>query len=292
MGVDKPNYTQIPNLLLDDLLMLMSDAEMKVTLAIARRTFGYHRDTVEISISQLKDITHLSKQGVVNGINAGLERGTITRTEGKRGGFVYELVINGEHPSTCQPSRHVNQVDSQRSRPPHVNQVDTPSQPSRQVPVNEVDQNTPVLKKVLKKETLKKESKESTATQERTPTPQQEMFGAVCEAVGWDHNTLTQDDKGQVAQAVGVLLKAEYTVGDLRRFMIEIWFHDWRWQKHQQRPTLKQIRQDIGKLRAIVPEQVPRNGNGVSLPLDKNQAAADQVRALLRAKGKEDILHG
>jgi hypothetical protein len=34
MGIDKPNYTQIPNLLLDDLMMHMGEAELKVTLLL------------------------------------------------------------------------------------------------------------------------------------------------------------------------------------------------------------------------------------------------------------------
>lgn len=90
-----------------------------------------------------------------------------------------------------------------------------------------------------------------------THTPQQELFGAVCEAVGWDYKTLSEKDKGQVAQACGILAKASYTVDDLRRFMVEVWFHDWRWEKHQQRPTLNQLRQEIGKLRAGIPVDIP-----------------------------------
>lgn len=90
-----------------------------------------------------------------------------------------------------------------------------------------------------------------------TPTPQQEMFGAVCESVGWDYKTITDKDKGQVAQTVGVLIKADYTVDDIRRFITEIWFKDWRWQKNQQYPTLSQLRQDIGKLRSLMPSVAP-----------------------------------
>jgi hypothetical protein len=160
MGVDRPNYTQTPNLLLDDLMPYMGEAELKVTLVLMRRTFGYHRDKVEISLSHLQEATRLSRQGVINGINAGIERGTIARTEGKRGGFVYEIIINGEHASTSQPSGLVNQVDqpptSQPNGLPLVNEVDQTSQRSRPPLVNEVDQNTPVLKKELKKTRKKK----------------------------------------------------------------------------------------------------------------------------------------
>lgn len=130
------------------------------------------------------------------------------------------------------------------------------------------------------------------APQEKTLTPQQAMYGAICEALGWDYHTITDDDKVKVAQAVKILTKANYTVEDIRLFMVNVWFHDWRWEKHQQRPTLKQLRQDIGKLRATTPEHVPRSDNGNAAPLDKNQAAANQVRSMLKAHGKEEILHG
>jgi hypothetical protein len=88
-------------------------------------------------------------------------------------------------------------------------------------------------------------------------TPQQEMFGAICEAIGWDHHVISDKNKGQVAQAVKVLNKAGYTVDDIRRFMMEVWFHDWRWEKKQQYPTLSQLREEIGKIRSIVPAAAP-----------------------------------
>jgi hypothetical protein len=88
-------------------------------------------------------------------------------------------------------------------------------------------------------------------------TPQQELFGAICEAVGWDYKTLSKDDKGQVAQLCGILGKANYTIDDIRHFMTDIWFKDWRWVKEQQHPTLKQLRQEIGKLRSVIPTVAP-----------------------------------
>jgi hypothetical protein len=86
---------------------------------------------------------------------------------------------------------------------------------------------------------------------------QQEMFGAICEALGWDYHVISDKNKGQVAQAIKVLVKANYTVDDIRRFMVEVWFKDWRWQKNQQYPTLAQLREDIGKIRSLVPSAAP-----------------------------------
>jgi hypothetical protein len=102
-------------------------------------------------------------------------------------------------------------------------------------------------------------------------TPQQEMFAAVCEAIGTDPNTLTKEDKGQIAQAVGILAKANYTVDDIRRFMVECWFKDWRWEKNGALPTLKQLRNEIGKIRSVVPSIAPpvkSTNNGVNAIMD------------------------
>lgn len=115
------------------------------------------------------------------------------------------------------------------------------------------------------------------ALQERTPTPQQEMFGAVCEAIGWDYQTLAKGDKGQVAQAVKILSTADppYTVEDIHRFMVDVWFKDWRWTKEQQLPNLKQLRQEIGKIRSMIPSVAPP-------PKEKG---IDGYRAMLARQG-------
>lgn len=119
-------------------------------------------------------------------------------------------------------------------------------------------------------------------------TPQQEMFGALCEALGWDYHVITDDDKKRISQAGRILREAGYIVKDIRDYMLDVWFNDWRWQKHKQRPTLEQLRQGIGNMKAVIPETIANNAN--SGMLDKNQAAADRVRAMFIAQGKEHLL--
>jgi hypothetical protein len=106
-------------------------------------------------------------------------------------------------------------------------------------------------------------------------TPQQEMFAAICEAIGWDYHTLSKEDQGQVAQAVGILRKANYTVDDIRRFMVEVWFKDWRWEKNEQHPTLKQLRQEIGKIRSVIAAAAPA----------KKLTGVDGYKEMLRERG-------
>lgn len=115
-----PNYTQIPNVVLDS-MSEMSDSEFRVVLAVARQTFGWHRERDKISVSQLQKLTGLSRQGVVNGIKAGEQRGIIERIPDetdKRGGIWYRLLVNDVDQST-ELTR-----TSQRTRPELVNDVD------------------------------------------------------------------------------------------------------------------------------------------------------------------------
>jgi hypothetical protein len=83
------------------------------------------------------------------------------------------------------------------------------------------------------------------------------MFAAVCEAIGWDHHIITDRNRAQVTQTVKVLTQNAYTVADIRSFMLEVWFHDWRWEKKQSYPTLAQLREEIGKIRSGIPRASP-----------------------------------
>lgn len=111
MGYQKPNYTQTPNTLFDLQIKEMGEAELKVTLAVIRKTFGWHKEKDKISLSQLIEITGLSRQGVINGVTTAISRGVIQRelvSNTKQGGYYYSLVVNEvDH-------KVVNAVDTQK----------------------------------------------------------------------------------------------------------------------------------------------------------------------------------
>ena len=48
-----PNSTQIPDVILDHWMAELSGAELKVLLYIARRTYGFGRDSDHISLNQI-----------------------------------------------------------------------------------------------------------------------------------------------------------------------------------------------------------------------------------------------
>lgn len=88
-------------------------------------------------------------------------------------------------------------------------------------------------------------------------TEQQKWFDAVCKTVGWDYKVIAKEQIGQVAQTVGILQKAGYTIDDLRAFYKGWFANDWR-GKQGQYPTIMQLRSEIGKLKAeAVPTPIP-----------------------------------
>lgn len=98
--IPPPNYTQVPNTFFDDLLsQITSLAELKVTLAIIRSTFGWHKNEDQLSLSQLEIATGMTRESVSNGIMEALKTGLVKRRK-KGQSFLYglrmELVGNSD----------------------------------------------------------------------------------------------------------------------------------------------------------------------------------------------------
>jgi hypothetical protein len=227
-GFDQPNYTMVPNKLFE-LMPRMKEAELRVTLAIVRQTFGYidadtgkRKAEDELSLTQLEHKTGLSRQAVVNGTSQGLERGTLARRP-VGNSFAYHLVL----------STVVNEVDqstkltSQASRPKAVNEVD------RQV-VNEVD----TQKKDLKEKKEKRETQPQAAAATPSGAAPDLLFEAICTACGydWTKATFTAKKRGMVATNRQILAKVQATPEQVAAFWS--WFaqYDFRGRKGE-RPT-------------------------------------------------------
>lgn len=88
-----PNHTQTPNAFFDETLAGIDTlAEAKVTLAIIRQTFGWHKEQDVLSISQLEAMTGLSRKSVIAGVRAAIRRGTIGRRKSGQS-FSYTLLV-------------------------------------------------------------------------------------------------------------------------------------------------------------------------------------------------------
>jgi len=98
--VDKPNYTQIPNIILDN-IDKFSNTEFKILLLICRKTFGWHKEKDKISYSQLIK-TGLGKNTIPRAINSLKDNGYIIQTGSPHSGYSYELSIIGLTPLRVQ----------------------------------------------------------------------------------------------------------------------------------------------------------------------------------------------
>ncbi len=92
----KPNFTQVPNVLLDEFMSQVDSDTFKVLMVICRKIYGYHKDSDRISLSQLQNISGLSRKMVKKAIRILIERKVLyileneTRTHARR----YTLILS------------------------------------------------------------------------------------------------------------------------------------------------------------------------------------------------------
>lgn len=101
-GFAPPNYTQTPNTLFD-LLPVISNAELRITLALVRETHGWHRQRTDmLSVTELASLAGLSESSAKTGIKEATQRGTLKRFKARdamnRPTFKYGLVIRDDVP--------------------------------------------------------------------------------------------------------------------------------------------------------------------------------------------------
>lgn len=101
----KPNSTQVPNIILDKLMYRLPDAEFRVIIYICRRTYGFQRESDQISYSQFidgivkRDGTRLdggcglSRPSVSKALNTLLELKLVVREKNARGD-IYKINLD------------------------------------------------------------------------------------------------------------------------------------------------------------------------------------------------------
>jgi len=87
----------------------MEETEFRIVLAIARKTFGWHKREDQLSLTQLKKLTGLSRPSIVKGIALAIEHEWIARRP-KGQSFLYSLLVNDVYQFA---EKVVNDVDSQ-----------------------------------------------------------------------------------------------------------------------------------------------------------------------------------
>ncbi len=119
------NYTQIPNVILDNMCEF-TDAEFRIITFVCRHTFGWQReDSKMMSLSFIATGTGMSRQGVINGCFRLKEKGILERFE-IGNSFTYRLLVNAVDQSTPLTeigqrrlpisTKSVNAVDTKKER--------------------------------------------------------------------------------------------------------------------------------------------------------------------------------
>jgi hypothetical protein len=198
-GFDNPNTTPVPDVIFDELLTLLREAELKALLYICRRTFGFKKDRDSISFNQfLKGIT--TREGKVLDRGCGVkDRTTLSRAlkslvelgiviadkgvdeRGENTTTVYRLRFKGEPIVPAEQNNTPRTSPSPRGSIEPTRVVGNSYHPGRNLPLPVVGDSYPqetVLQETVLQEIDLSNIREVSPTQnslEETPAVQQPM---------------------------------------------------------------------------------------------------------------------
>ena len=86
-----PNFSQIPNAFIDEVMHKLPDASVKMYLLIVRKTKGWNKEVDAISISQFMKFTGKSRPTVVDAIKYLVEAKIVTEHQSTRFGKTYSI---------------------------------------------------------------------------------------------------------------------------------------------------------------------------------------------------------
>ena len=113
-----PNFLQVPNAVIDELLPDLTGAELKCYLVVIRKTKGWNKESDNISISQFMKATGLSNSAVIKACESLVKYGLLVKENGSRNTGIYAVnsysKITHEESSqvTCEESSPVKKVHS------------------------------------------------------------------------------------------------------------------------------------------------------------------------------------
>jgi len=107
-------YTKIANDILEGILLAdLNKEELKIVMAIIRKTYGWNKKTDKISFSQLATLTGIDRRHISRGVKSLLYRDFICRADAGRSKFgkpVYNYWINKKSWHQCGVNAGTNAV--------------------------------------------------------------------------------------------------------------------------------------------------------------------------------------
>lgn len=129
--VPPPSYTPVPNLILDEVMPHATPAELKVTLAIARATFGWKIEERLLTNAELCELTGLSRQSVTDGLKAAEKRGYVGKRHAGGNRWLFGLRVKKDDTGQnlgCPDFGH----DSPKTRKPQIRKDNSTSGKERE----------------------------------------------------------------------------------------------------------------------------------------------------------------
>lgn len=150
MPIKMPNYTQIPNEILDKWMSQLSGSEFKIISAIARKTFGWKKRKDKISISQLAEITGLSNRSIIDALRVLNDKKLISMIGDERHIKSFEIIIeeekSGEKSSPDETSCGEKSSPAGEKSSPDLAQSGEKSSHTKEISIKKLSQKKQVLK--------------------------------------------------------------------------------------------------------------------------------------------------
>lgn len=126
--IQKPNYTQIPNVYFDSIMQGLNGSENLVLLAIMRKTFGWRKKKDRISYSQLMKMTGLAKSTTSTAIKS-LESKELIVSEKKGQTVSYFVNVTDVAVPKIEPVRKPNCTENRTCAVPKIEPVEEKTVP-------------------------------------------------------------------------------------------------------------------------------------------------------------------
>lgn len=263
-------YTKIPNWLIEKMGEIKPSV-FKVCIAIARSTIGYQKEWERLTISQLMGITGLSNRSVIDSLDEAIADGLIEKRESKSW-FEYKLKSEFSEKSSLDTTENSEKSSLNNSEKSSLNLNNSEEiSPNLVKKVHRIYINKEITNTLStnvdvqstqtsfssdgKKQKLDKRKKVSKPAATDAETPEhQEWFGALFWLV-YGHKVYDLVNKGEkisVGKTSKEIRGLGYSLDDLRNWYANVWCKEFPGLQKGgkiQRPTLKQIKTGIGKVK-------------------------------------------
>lgn len=299
--IDNGEFTRIHNDILDGLAKAPFTAlEYRCVFFLIRMTYGWQKKEDTISLSQWATgigIDKSNRGNMLNTLNGLIAKGVIyTRSNGNNRPATWGLVkAYFEKPTVMQPHNSIDEEFEQTVMPLDNSTV---MQPHNTAVISEHNSSPETVmqphnhkRKEIKERTTKKvKEKPRARSRSGDVNPNtRPIMDAYVTALGYEPSHYAKE-----MGAAKEIAKGGYSPADVATAYAIIKQEAFWQKKHlplhtvfEQMPALQHA-----LLNGASMARAPTNANGRMSPVDKSQAEANELRAMLKAHGKESILHG